>query len=209
MTTAVVYVVRHGQSKWNARGLLQGQRADVPLTGLGRRRTEAAAQSLAGSAATAVLTSDLVRARCTAVPMARALGTPVEMRTELREQHIGIYQGRRTQKVMAETDPAAWERVDWRPECGESIADVVERLEPVLDEVRARPRPVVVVTHGDTARIAIGLLRGATVMNIPRLSPANGEVLTVRLSPVRAFPPSISSRQESHAVDGAMSVGRA
>ena len=181
MTAAVVYVVRHGQSTWNARGILQGQRADVPLTELGRRQATAAAELLAGSDATAVLTSDLLRARSTAEPIARALRVPIESRTGLREQCVGIYQGRRSQDVWRETDPDAWGRADWRPEGGESIADVATRLQPVLDELRARSGSVVVVTHGDTARIAVGLLRGAKVTDLPWLLLGNGEVLPVRV----------------------------
>ncbi|TAL21424.1 MAG: histidine phosphatase family protein [Frankiales bacterium] len=180
--TAVAYVVRHGQSTWNARGVLQGQAPDVPLTALGDTQATAAAASLAGSGATAVYTSDLLRALRTAEPIARALGAPMEVRPGLREQCVGIYQGRRSRDVWAETDPEAWGRVDWRPEGGESISDVAERLMPVLDELRACSGPVVVVTHGDTARIAVGLLRGAAVAEIPWLSLGNGEVLAVPLS---------------------------
>lgn len=179
MTVAVAYVVRHGQSTWNARGVLQGQRPDVPLTELGRKQARDAAKCLGGSGATAVLTSDLLRARSTAEPIARALRVPIEPRTELREQCVGIYQGRRSQDVWAETDPDAWGRADWRPEGGESISDVAARLQPFLDELRARSGPVIVVTHGDTARIVVGLLRGAPIAEIPWLSLRNGEVLAV------------------------------
>lgn len=181
MTTPVAYVVRHGQSTWNARGVLQGQRPDVPLTALGRRQATAAAACLAGSCATAVLTSDLLRAVRTAEPIARALRVPMETRTGLREQCVGVYQGRRSREVWAETDAESWGRPDWRPQGGESIADVAERLQPVLDELRARSGPVVVVTHGDTARIAVGLLGGAALTEIPWLSLANGQVLAVPL----------------------------
>jgi broad specificity phosphatase PhoE len=177
----IAYVVRHGQSTWNAEGVLQGQRADVPLTELGHAQARAAAELLAGCGATSVVTSDLLRARTTAAPIAHALGVPVEERTGLREQCVGIYEGRRSRDVWTETDPDAWGRADWRPAGGESIADVAARLQPVLDELRARSQPVVVVTHGDTARIAVGLLRGATVSEIPWLSLENGEILALPL----------------------------
>jgi probable phosphoglycerate mutase len=187
LTASVAFIVRHGQSTWNARGVLQGQRADVPLSELGRRQARAAAESLSNSGATSVFTSDLLRARSTAKPIARVLGVPVEARTGLREQCVGIYEGRRSRDVWAQTHPEAWDRADWRPEGGESIADVAARLKPVLFEIRARSSSVVVVTHGDTARIAIGLLRGAAVADIPWLLVANGEVIAVPLSPVRAI----------------------
>jgi hypothetical protein len=37
-------LVRHGQTEWNARGLMQGQTADIPLTDLGHAQASAAAE---------------------------------------------------------------------------------------------------------------------------------------------------------------------
>ena len=177
----VAYVVRHGQSTWNALGVLQGQRRDIPLTALGRRQASDAADRLAGCGATAVLTSDLLRAVQTAEVVARRVGAPIELRPELREQCVGVHEGRRSRDVWVDTDPASWGQAHWRPEGGESIADVAERLQPLLAEICASTGPLVLVTHGDTARIAVGLLRGAAVADIPWLSLANGEVLAVPL----------------------------
>ena len=40
-------LVRHGQSEWNALGLMQGQTADIPLTDLGHAQAAAGAAELA------------------------------------------------------------------------------------------------------------------------------------------------------------------
>ena len=43
-------LVRHGQSEWNALGLMQGQTADIPLTELGHAQAATAAASSPPSA---------------------------------------------------------------------------------------------------------------------------------------------------------------
>jgi broad specificity phosphatase PhoE len=55
-------LVRHGQSEWNAAGLMQGQTAHVPLTELGHAQAAAAAAELAALRPGALLSSDLLRA---------------------------------------------------------------------------------------------------------------------------------------------------
>src|SRR5690606_4931849 len=51
--------VRHGQSEWNAAGLMQGQTPHVPLTALGRTQAESAAEELAGLSPGVLISSDL------------------------------------------------------------------------------------------------------------------------------------------------------
>lgn len=57
-----------------------------------------------------MFTSDLLRAMCTAEPIARRLRVPIEPRAGLREQCVGIDQDRRSRDVWAETDPGAGPR---------------------------------------------------------------------------------------------------
>ncbi len=72
--------VRHGQSTWNAAGLMQGREASPPLTDLGVRQARATAHRLAGCGATRLLTSTAVRARQTADEL--ALGLTLEPEAE-------------------------------------------------------------------------------------------------------------------------------
>jgi probable phosphoglycerate mutase len=90
---ARLLLVRHGQSTWNAESRWQGQ-ADPPLTELGERQAEAAAERLAGSESLAsVWTSDLARARRTAEVIATRVGLVPQVDGRLRERDAGEWTG--------------------------------------------------------------------------------------------------------------------
>ncbi len=176
-----VYLLRHGESRWNAAGRLQGQTAHVPLTARGRLQASHAGEQVARSAAVLVLSSDLRRAVESARPVATRLRVPLRLDGALREQALGVYEGRLAAEVRAETGPCVWADPEWRPPGGESLRDVHARVSETFDRLRdARlDGPVVVVTHGDTARVAVAVLRGLGPRDVPCQVPANGEVIKV------------------------------
>ncbi|MDO0972627.1 histidine phosphatase family protein [Mycolicibacterium frederiksbergense] len=81
-----IWVVRHGESTWNARGLMQRQVAHPPLTAKGIEQAYAAGFSLQHRGIGQVVTSDAVRARQTAAAMATVLEVPVIVDPRLRER---------------------------------------------------------------------------------------------------------------------------
>ena len=85
-----VLLVRHGESTWNAEGRWQGQ-ADPPLSERGREQARAAAAHL--PAATAVVASDLDRARETADLLVATRAVAVVIDTDLRERDAGAFSG--------------------------------------------------------------------------------------------------------------------
>src|SRR5919202_2257529 len=90
MLSARLVLVRHGQSVWNADGLLQGQ-ADPPLSPAGRAEAAALAPYLRGFPADRVRSSDLRRAVETAALAGHA--DPV-LDPRLREIDVGEWAGR-------------------------------------------------------------------------------------------------------------------
>lgn len=178
-----VHVVRHGQSTWNAVRRMQGQTAHVPLTALGERQARQAAGILVGCGAKTVYSSDLSRALQTALPIAQVLGVAVVEDPDLRERSLGRLEGQDSRDVWAAAD-SAWSDPGWHPPGGESILDVCDRAQRFLGRVRDRAdgAPVVVVTHGDTAAIVVGLMRGSPGDALPRTQLANGEVVTLKVA---------------------------
>ncbi len=161
MSAPVVYILRHGQTGWNAAGRLQGQ-ADTPLSALGRTQAEANGRSLSALIGTAVgfdfVASPLWRTRETMERMRGGMGlAPGAYRvdTVLKEVHFGDWQGftlaeaeKRWPGAVAQRNADKW---NFRPpgEAAESYAMLLERVRPFFAAIA---RPSVVVTHGGVIR---------------------------------------------------------
>ena len=166
MTTSTrLWLVRHGQSLWNAQGRVQGQ-SGTGLSPLGHRQAGAAAKWLAATIDHAsVVSSDLTRAHETAIPIAAALGVDVELDPAVRERSFGSWEGQTPAELDARGDGLwqQWMRVAASPVHGndvvtrvggESDTALVQRVVPALrahaGRAADRGADVVVVTHGGT-----------------------------------------------------------
>ncbi len=179
-------LVRHGQSEWNAAGLMQGQTAHVPLTDLGHQQAAAAAAELAELARTgtgpgALFSSDLRRAVQTAEHCAAATGLLVRTTPALREQGYGVLEGRPSRELW---DLVDWTDPHWSAAGGESLAQLHSRVAGHVAELRADPPADVValVTHGDTIRALQAVVAGAGPDQLPAVTPHNGSVTRLELS---------------------------
>ncbi len=154
------YVVRHGQTEWNVKGLLQGS-SDVPLTDVGRAQAADTARTLAMTLGpdVTVICSPLVRARDTADAIAEALGTSAVVDDRLRERSYGEWEG-----ITPEEREREWpEQVrTWRTAGSADVPgfehhdDVRHRMVEVLEEwASAAPGTLVAITHGSSARIGM------------------------------------------------------
>lgn len=165
----VLHLVRHGESDWNVAGRIQGQSPDAGgLTSSGRAQAAASAVRLAEQApgASAIVASDLPRARETALIIADRLGLPVEFDAELREQHLGAFQGHRFADRRPDGDgtwqdsiDALWREPFTRPPGGEGVADLYYRVHRALTGHAERcadadVNEIIIVTHGGPVRVA-------------------------------------------------------
>jgi probable phosphoglycerate mutase len=162
----VLILLRHGESVGNAHGLLLG-RADAELTPLGLRQA-AAARGLLHAPVAEVRTSPLARARHTAEQL--GLGLPLTVDDRWVEVDYGEFDGRPLTEVPAEV----WRRwrhdPGFRPEGGESLAEVEERVvdacAELFSEAGAGARrkegegDVVVVSHVTPIKSAVAWALG-------------------------------------------------
>ncbi|HVN39319.1 MAG TPA: histidine phosphatase family protein [Myxococcota bacterium] len=100
MSADELLLIRHAESVWNAEGRWQGHE-DPPLSARGRDQAAALAAALASAEVARLVTSDLLRARSTAEPLARALGLDVICDPRLRELDVGRWGGRTRQEIAA------------------------------------------------------------------------------------------------------------
>lgn len=84
--------VRHGETDWNVELRMQGQ-IDIALNARGQAQATAIGRHFEGRRADALYSSDLVRARQTAQPVAQSLGLSAVLLPELRERHFGRCEG--------------------------------------------------------------------------------------------------------------------
>lgn len=157
------------------------------LTDVGREQAAAAAERVAellDARATRVVSSDQTRARQTADVVAARLGVDVETDARLREQSLGVLEGRLIDELEAQPVPDGSHitEISWG-EGGESIADVHARLTVLVADLRADPGAdaVVLVSHGDTLRVLLAVLAGVGHRDVDWVPIGNGEVLAREL----------------------------
>jgi ribonuclease H / adenosylcobalamin/alpha-ribazole phosphatase len=138
----MLILARHGRTAANAQGLLQG-RMDLSLDEVGRGQAQKLAVALAS--VDVIISSPLRRAMETA----EALGKDIEVDERWQELDFGCLDGQRRQDI----DVAVWKRlqqdVHYAPDGGESLAAMMQRVTPALDELLARSadQDIVVFTH--------------------------------------------------------------
>jgi len=176
----VLWLVRHGETTWNARGWVQGQIDGARLTRNGRHQARRVADRLADEPVRAVYSSDLYRARRMAAPIGQRLGCEVRTECRLRERCFGIAEGVPSTQISAAVTGIHQGQVideDARAPGGESLRDVYHRCAAFLDTLRGEDPDgdVVVVAHGGSIRMLRALveeaeLRGLTWDTVPNAS---------------------------------------
>jgi alpha-ribazole phosphatase len=160
----VLILVRHGESVANAQGLLLG-RTDVELTEAGHAQAVGAGALVYGPVAE-VRSSPLRRARDTAELL--ALGPPVTVDERWIEVDYGEFECQPLGGIPAEVWQR-WQRDrDFRPEGGETLAEVDRRVAAACEELFATDgagarRPggdVVVVSHVSPIKAAVAWALG-------------------------------------------------
>lgn len=174
-----LFIVRHGQTTWNTQGIAQGH-SDVDLDDVGRRQALRLAAAFDNQRIAKVYTSDLKRCVETAGPVAVRLGIELEARCDLRERTFGELEGAHYTDIRtwfaAETRARGLGEHEIRPERGESMKDVWNRLgrfHRLIDRSRDN---LMVVTHGGTGGLLMSRLIRGTVQTAKSFRLENASV---------------------------------
>ncbi len=150
--TFPITVVRHGETEWNERRIIQGH-TNSSLNETGREQARTLAESLREQNFDQIVTSDLDRAKETALIIGEVLGLTPETDSLLRERSFGVYEGRPTDDLSSDLtgiEESVYVDPDARPPGGESFRDVVARAQRFLrraDDEWSQTR-LLVVSHG-------------------------------------------------------------
>lgn len=151
-----IYIVRHGQTIWNASNLLQGN-ADVELNENGRALAEETGRNLEQISFDKIYSSPLIRAYETACLIRGYRNIPIIRDDRLKELNFGVNEGKNFKELLADTSTPFhyfFERPELyqAPENGETLEHICERgaqfmrevIEPQKDELER----VMIVAHG-------------------------------------------------------------
>ncbi len=191
-STPKLYLVRHGETDWNAEGRLQGGR-DIPLNRLGQKQAAEAAGRLR------TLVPQFSGLDYVASPLSRARETMDILRATLDLGH-GEYL---TDDRLREITFGRWEGYTWRevrkmdavrarqreqdkwhfvPPDGESYEMLSARIRPWLVELRG---PTLAVAHGGIARALMVMIGGIAPAEAVRADIHQGQVLVFEDGQVR------------------------
>lgn len=180
-----LFVVRHGETDWNAQGRMQGQQ-DIPLNAVGEDQARAVGQRLIqlapDVASLRFIASPMLRTRQTMDILRATLGLSVggyALDERLKELTFGEWEGL-TWKEVRKVDPerAALRMADkWAyvPPGGESYAMLADRVALWLSEQES---DAVVVAHGGTARVMLYLIAGVPPERAPLIDIWQGRVMS-------------------------------
>lgn len=143
-----LYLIRHGETTWSLSGQHTG-RTDIPLTPQGEQDARTLAEVLRPVKFSRVFTSPRQRARRTCELV--GLDAMAEIEPDLVEWNYGDYEGQRSVDIRRR-------RPDWnlfRDGCphGESSADVSDRADRLIAQLRTLQGNVAIFSHGHFGRV--------------------------------------------------------
>jgi len=209
------YLVRHGESAWNAENRLCG-RSDIPLSEAGRRQAKRLAERLKTVPFEAFYTSPLGRAFETARLIAEVVGLEPVPDQRLMELDYGQWEGRSLSDIM-ENDSRAFRAWDAKPAQlappgGETGLAAQQRVVSFLDSLPPKHQQgrVLVTFHKTVCRLAIchvlgmapdeyrrRLVLNNAALSIIRSRPYGWELITFNdTSHLSAFPAERTSLAE-------------
>ncbi|EON76433.1 phosphoglycerate mutase-like protein [Lunatimonas lonarensis] len=165
MSSKKIYIVRHGQTDYNLRGVVQGSGIDAPLNETGRKQAAAFFEQNRHIPFDLVYYSGLIRTKQSIQPFLE-MGIPGLSLPDLNEISWGKYEGipmdeNGHQHYQTMLNRWSEGQLDYRIEGGESPLEVSHRLSRAIDHITGNGgENILVCMHGRAIRILMCLLLG-------------------------------------------------
>lgn len=177
-----LFLVRHGETEYNKKGMMQGRGIDAPLNETGRHQAELVANVLEPEGAEEIVASGMMRTIETARPLSEKLSKPIHSFNELDEMNFGDLEGQKTVNIQKELEDihrtwAAGE-INIPIPGGESPLEVYERadgrIRRILNEGNHQTK--VFFLHGRLIRILLSKWLGYGLQNMHKIEHQNGAI---------------------------------
>jgi alpha-ribazole phosphatase len=149
-----IFLIRHGQTRWNVEGRYQGDR-DIELNSTGIKQAKLAARYLSRVEFSNIYSSPLTRTMETARILNGRRGLEIKVKEGLKEMNFGKWEGMKFNKINTtyHNDYQKWLKNPYhnRPTGGENFKELTDRTTIAIDEIVKENQDgssVAVVAHG-------------------------------------------------------------
>jgi broad specificity phosphatase PhoE len=152
-------LVRHGETEANITKIIQGH-TQGELNQKGLEQAGKVAERLKGEHFDVIISSDLKRAKQTAEAINKFHSMEIIFSKQVRERHCGVYENGPSSKYLDDRDKSGVSPTEFRPEGGESHADLRERVKKFFNSIfpQYKGKTVLIVSHGGFLNQLVGLL---------------------------------------------------
>lgn len=174
----LIYIVRHGETDYNKRGIVQGQGVDTSLNELGRQQAAAFFDQYRDHNFDLVITSTLKRTQETMLPFIET-GLPWKKHEEINEINWGRHEGKQSSPELR----ADYKRIinEWNQgnyhigiEGGETAYQMGQRLQQFIKQLQQMPKQnILICSHGRAMRALMCLLRDEPLKRMNNYHHAN------------------------------------
>jgi probable phosphoglycerate mutase len=171
-----LYFVRHAETEWHKENRYAGH-TDIQLTEFGHRQAAELIPWIKAVNPNVIASSDSLRAKDTARPLAESLGKDHVIEPRFREVNFGEIEGLTPDEMLVQYPElrAAFilNPADTKMPGGESGKEAVDRAIPALNELLSREEneTIVVVCHGTLMRLLTCSLLGINLNEYRRKFP--------------------------------------
>ena len=177
-----LFIVRHGETEYNKKGMMQGRGIDAPLNETGHRQSNLISNILEPEKPEMIISSGMIRAIETARPLSEKLSQPIHSFSELDEMDFGDLEGQKSSNIQKELEDLhnAWAKGDVHIPIpgGESPEEVYERangrLRAILDDEENETK--VFFLHGRLIRVLLSEWLGYGLKNMHKIEHQNGAI---------------------------------
>ncbi|MEL7220639.1 MAG: histidine phosphatase family protein [Bacteroidota bacterium] len=190
MSEKNIYIIRHGQTDYNLRGIVQGGGVDTSLNDTGRQQAAAFHATYGHLPFETVITSKLKRTHETVAPF-REKGLPWEQFAEINEMGWGDHEGKASTEVSRAEYQAvlkAWNEGDYSAAMpnGETAAELGNRLEAFVDHLRQRQEDwLLICSHGRAMRGLMCVLKELPLSQMSNFGHSNTGLWTMQQKGLR------------------------
>jgi len=155
-----IYIVRHGQTDCNKKGIIQGRSVNAPLNEQGKEQALAFYEHYYHLKFDAIFTSSLIRTHQTVAPFINS-GHQHFTFDELDEIGWGVHEGKQPSvdlNLEYKRITNDWTKGKWHSKTtgGESAWEVQQRVSFFLDQLAEHNhKKILICTHGRTSRVLL------------------------------------------------------